>query len=106
MLKHFLVKRGDQLSFTITFSAAFNPTALQMGVKKHYTDEVFTIIKSLGHGISKLSDTKYQFIIDPEETKNLDITDYVYDVQLKIGSVVKTPLSGKLMIKETTFETE
>ena len=106
MLKHFLVKKGDQLSFTITFSAAFTPTSMELGVKKSYSDKDFLILKSLNNGITKLSDTKYQVVIPSEETENLVITDYVYDLQIKLGSIVKTPLSGKLIIKPTTFSEE
>lgn len=55
-------------------------------------------------GISKVSDTKYQIIIPSEDTAKLDIRNYVYDLRLKVNNVVKTPLSGKLMIKDSVFE--
>lgn len=104
MVKNFLLKRGDQLAFTITFTSATPATAMEFGVKKKYSDEVYTILKYLGNGITKLSDTKYQIVIPSDEMKNLSIENYVYDLRLKVNSVIKTPLSGKLMIKETVFE--
>lgn len=104
MVKNFVIKKGDQIAFTITFTSATPATAMEFGVKKKYTDETYTIIKSLGDGITKLSDNKYQIIVPSSDTNKLDIENYVYDLRLKIGSVIKTPLSGKLMIKQTVFE--
>lgn len=104
MVKNFVIKKGDQIAFTITFTSATPATAMEFGVKKKYTDETYTIIKSLGDGITKLSDSKYQIIVPSSDTDKLDIENYVYDLRLKIGSVIKTPLSGKLMIKQTVFE--
>lgn len=104
MVINFLLKRGDQLAFTITFTSATSATAMEFGVKKKYSDEVYTILKYLGNGITKLSDSKYQIVVPSEEMNKLDIENYVYDLRLKVGSVVKTPLSGKLMIKQTVFE--
>ena len=30
--------------------------------------------------------------------------NYVYDLRLKIGTEIKTPLSGKIIVKDTVFE--
>ena len=104
MVKNFLLKRGDQLNFTITFTSATPATAMEFGVKKNYTDEVYTIIKYIGNGITKLSDVKYQIVVPSTEMAQLKAENYVYDLRLKIGTVVKTPISGKLMIKQTVFK--
>lgn len=55
-------------------------------------------------GITKVSDFKYQIVIPSSEMSKLEVKSYVYDLRMKIGDAVKTPLSGKLMIKETVFE--
>ena len=104
MVKNFQLKRGDQLAFTITFTSPTPATAMEFGVKKNYSDEVYTIIKSLNNGITKLSDTKYQIMVPSSDTKRLDIFNYVYDLRIKINSEIKTPLSGKIMVKDTVFE--
>lgn len=104
MVKNFVIKKGDQLAFTITFTSATPATAMEFGVKKNYSDEIYTIIKSLDDGITKLSDNKYQVIVPSSDTNRLDIENYVFDLRLKIGGVIKTPLSGKLMVKQTVFE--
>lgn len=104
MVKNFLLKRGDQLAFTITFTSTTPVTAMEFGVKQKYSDDYYTIIKYLGNGISRQSDTKYLITIPSEDMAKLEIKNYVYDLRMKIGNIVRTPLSGKLMIKDTVFE--
>lgn len=104
MVKNFLVKKGDQLTFTITFTSSTPVTAMEFGVKQKYSDDYYTIIKYLGNGITKQSDTKYLISIPSEDMKKLQIRNYVYDLRMKVGNIVRTPLSGKLMIKDTVFE--
>ena len=104
MIKNFLTKRGDQLAFTITFTAETPVSAMEFGVKERYSDDFYKILKFLGGGITKISDYKYQIVVSSEEMTKLDVKNYVYDLRMKIGTVIKTPLSGKLMIKDTVFE--
>lgn len=104
MIKNFLIKRGDQLAFTITFTSATPVTAMEFGVKRNYDDPVYTILKYIGNGITKVNDYKYQIVIPSSDTEGLDIANYFYDLRLKVNTTVKTPLSGRLMIKETVFE--
>lgn len=104
MIKNFLIKKGDQLAFTITFTSATTASALVMGVKEKYDDTSYVISKSLGNGITKLSDYKYQVVITSSDTAALAAKNYVYDLRLTIGTANTTPLSGKLMVKQTVFE--
>ena len=103
MIKNFNVKRGDQFSFTITFTnLTANLNTMNFGVKKDY-DSPLIISKSLDNGITKLDDGKYQIIVNPSETL-LDAGMYEFDLRFTIGSVVKTPLSGTINIMETVFQ--
>lgn len=103
MIKNFNVKRGDQFSFTITFTnLTANLTTMNFGVKKDY-ESALIISKSLNNGITKLGSGKYQIILNPSETL-LDAGMYEFDLRFTIGSVVKTPLSGTINIMETVFE--
>lgn len=103
MIKNFTPKKGDQISFTITFTSDVNFDSMEMGVKKDYTDEDFVLLKTLGNGITKLDNRKYQVIITSQETNLLCFDTYVYDIRVRSGNVVKTPLSGRIMIKESVF---
>lgn len=103
MIKNFNVKRGDQFSFTITFTnLTANISTMNFGVKKSY-DSSLIISKSLNNGITKLGAGKYQIIVNPSETL-VDAGMYDFDLRFTIGSVVKTPLSGTINIMETVFE--
>lgn len=104
MVKNFLLKRGDQLAFTITYPTPTSVDAMEFGVKEKYGDSDYVIIKFIDNGITKLSPTKYQIIVPSADMQKLGIRKYVFDLRAKIGSVITTPLSGKLIIKETVFE--
>ena len=103
MIKNFNVKRGDQFSFTITFTnLTADLSTMDFGVKKEYNSSLI-ISKSLNNGITKHGAGKYQIILNPSETL-LDAGMYEFDLRFTIGSVVKTPLSGTINIMETVFE--
>lgn len=104
MLRIFIVKQGDQFSFTVTFkNLQEDLTTFTMGVKKEYNDETMLITKGLGSGITKVSTGKYRIDFTPEETNSLPPDMYVYDLRLTLGSTVFTPLYGCLLIEETVF---
>lgn len=46
----------------------------------------------------KSSDNEYIFTIEHEDTKDLDFGDYVFDIEMKDGTVVKTIVFGKFKI--------
>ena len=105
MLKHFMTKQGDQLSFTVTFkNLSTSLTSIVLGAKKSMNQESYDVYLYENHGITKLASNKYQITISPEITSELEPAWYFYDLQIKIGSsVVKTPLSGKLIIQESVL---
>ena len=104
MIKNFIVKKGDQLSFTITFTSSLPVTSVEWGIKKEYTDEVYTILKTLNNGITKLTDTTYAFVLTSNDTNALTYLQSPYDIRVNVNGVYKTPLSGKLFLKETVFK--
>lgn len=56
-----------------------------------------------GGGITRIDNRHYQIVIPSSETEILDYDMYVYDLRVRNGNVVKTPLSGKIIIRETVF---
>lgn len=103
MIRNFIKKKGDQFTFSITYPTDVNFTAVELGVKKSYTDEEYILFVSLNNGISKIDDRTYQIIIPYEEMAKLDYGMYVYDLRVKSGNIPTTPLSGKLIIQETVY---
>ena len=104
MIKTFILKKGDQLSFKMTFTQPVQIDSMEFGVKKEYTDEEFTILKSLGNGILRIDSSNYQITVSSSEMDNLEIYSYIYDIRYRSGSAVKTPLSGKIIIKDAVFD--
>lgn len=104
MIKTFILKKGDQLSFKITFMQDVQIDSMEFGVKKEYTDENFTILKTIGNGIFRIDSKNYQIVVSSDEMNTLEIFSYIYDIRYRSGSVVKTPLSGKIIIKESVFD--
>lgn len=103
MLRMFSIKRGDEFSFTVTFTNLQEDlTTFRMGVKKDY-NQTMLIEKSLGHGISKVSTGQYRIDFTPAETEALQPDLYIYDLRMTIDTMVYTPLYGYLMIEETVF---
>lgn len=99
---HIHMTRGDTLSFGIKIqgldqdleSAYFtcetnipNVTSVQM------------FQKSLGSGISKVGDGEYTVRIAPEDTENLDIDTYSYDLQIGVNDDIFTLIKGNLYIE-------
>lgn len=103
MIKNFILKKGDELSFKITFVNEVTIDSMEFGVKTDYTDEEFVILKTIGNGITKLDSKNYQVTVASSEMETLDILSYVYDIRIRSGSMIRTPLSGKVIIKETVF---
>ena len=105
MLRIFNVKRGDQFSFTITFTNLQEDfDTFVMGIKANYEDEQMLITKSLEDGITKIDTGKYRVDFTPEDTEGLEPNQYVYDLRFTLDDTVFTPLSGYLNIEETVFE--
>ena len=104
MIKSFIMKKGDQLSFKMTFMQPVQIDSMEFGVKKEYTDEDFTILKTLGNGIMKIDNLNYQVVVSSAEMNNLEIFSYIYDIRYRSGTAIKTPVSGKIIIKESVFD--
>lgn len=104
MIRIFDVKRGDQFTFTITFTnLTENLSSFTMGVKEDY-DKPLLITKSLGNGITKIGTGKYRVDFTPAETKSLVPNFYLYDLRMTLGTTVFTPLYGYINIEETVFD--
>ena len=53
----------------------------------------------------KIAAGDYQFKIDPPDTRNLPLQDYVFDIQVMYQNIIKESFVGTLAIKEeVTYE--
>lgn len=102
---NFTMVQGDTFIFGVSISGLESDlSAAYFSVKKNYTDENYTLQKSLNNGITKNSDGTYNVKIDPEDTKNVDVGKYVYDLQIGIENDIFTILRGVLKIEYSVTE--
>ena len=95
--------RGDTFRFTIEIEGLVqNLTSAYFSCKKNKDDDEYIFQKSLGDGIAKVKDNEnskdYEIVVAPEDTEDVDFGNYIYDLQLAVGSDVLTPLLGTLTI--------
>lgn len=98
--------RGDTFSFrfsiTGTESMALEPDEAYFSVKRTSSDS-YVLQKSLNNGITLFDEitnedstiTKiYKVRVAPEDTQNLPLEKYLYDLELTFGNDRYTPLKG------------
>lgn len=107
MKKNLSMIRGDTLAFTIEIEGLEDDLdSCYFSCKKTINDDEYTFQKSLEDGITKVETGKYKVRIAPEDTHNLEVGNYIYDLQIGIGSDIHTVMIGSLDIeKEITEET-
>jgi hypothetical protein len=98
--------RGDTLIFTFTIeNLEEDLTSCYFSCKKTIDDEYYTFQKSLEDGIEKIDTGKYKVRIAPADTREEDVGEYLYDLQIGIGEDIFTIMTGPLRInKEITEE--
>lgn len=74
--------------------------AAYFSCKKNQTDNNYEFQKTLGSGITKVETGKYRVRVAPEDTDNLDVGTYYYDLEIHINDDVYTPLKGKLKLEQ------
>lgn len=102
--------RGDTRVITITISSDDDElsnelTEIYFTVKKNYFTKNALLQKRLTtNEIIQNEDGLYQFEISPEDTDNLGIGNYVFDIELVYDESIKSTTLGVLMLTpEVTF---
>jgi len=107
MLKNNLnleMTKGDTLSFGVEiYNLGQNLDAAYFTCKTNYDDEMTVFQKSLGDGITLDNSDEsgnyfYKVRIAPEDTENVEVGKYYYDLQIEANSDVFTILKGVLTI--------
>lgn len=97
--------RGDTFGFDILIEGLSSDLdEAYFSVRTDINDPaVYTFQKSLGDGIEKVdiseaNNRQYHIEVAPEDTDNVELGDYYYDLQLTAGTEVFTPLKGTFKI--------
>lgn len=91
--------RGNTLSFGLQFEGL--DQALDgafLTCRKNFTDEGIAFEKTLGNGITLAESDNYIVRVAPEDTKNLEVGDYYYDLDIQVNDDVFTILRGVLSL--------
>lgn len=104
------LNRGDtkQLKFNVLDKSKkqiTDFTEIYFTLKKNHVTSNVLIQKKLSNGGIKLGeDNYYHFVLNSEDTANLDYDTYVFDIELIIGNTYKKTYLGTLSLdKEVTF---
>ena len=90
--------RGDTLSFAFEISGVDNIDTAFFSVKVNPNDNVYVFQKSLDNGISLVETGKYRVRVCPEDTEDIEVGCYHYDLEISVNGDVFTLLRGKLKV--------
>lgn len=99
--KNLTITRGDTLQFAVEISGldGAEVSAMKFTCKENINDSTFLFQKTLDSGITKIDDTHYKVRVRPDETKNLEIGNYYYDLEMTANDDVYTLLKGRLKVE-------
>lgn len=104
--------RGDTFSFVFDVSNLTQndlTCAYMTGKEKDLPEGEALFSKKLNDGITKISTGKYRVFLSREDSIDLDVDgQYMYDVEIKFDSTIKTIMSGCFKVTQdyTTPEDE
>ena len=97
--------KGDTYALAIKFKSLSEDLRTAFFTVKENPDDEPLIQKTLGAGIAKIDDRAYKnektykLQIQAEDTANLEAhVQYLYDLQVAVGNVVKTVISGVFVV--------
>ena len=98
--------RGDTLSFAIKLSGLDQDlSSAKFSCKNSLKDSEYVFQKSLSDGITKVEQGIYRVRVAPEDTENLAIKSYIYDLEIGVNGDKFTIMRGSLtLIEDVTRE--
>lgn len=107
MKKNLNMIRGDTLAFMFEVEGLTESlNSCYFSCKKNLSDNEYIFQKKLDEGITPVEGNKYKVRIAPNDTHDIEVGNYLYDLQIGIGEDIYTIMSGQLNIeKEITGET-
>lgn len=92
--------RGDTYAFDLTLNLDESVTVegIAFSCKKKETDTEYIFTKTLDDGITLTEGSTYRVRVAPEDTEGVKAGTYYYDLELKLGDDVYTPLKGTMKI--------
>lgn len=92
--------RGDTLAFSFEVEGINTLDTAYFSCKANADDENYVFQKSLTDGISLVETGKYRVRVAPEDTSNIEVGSYYYDLEIGANSDIFTILKGVLKVEQ------
>lgn len=92
--------RGDTLAFSFEIEGIDSLDTAYFSCKANADDDTYVFQKSLSDGISVVTAGKYRVRVAPEDTSNIEIGSYYYDLEIGVNSDIYTILKGVLKVEQ------
>lgn len=99
-----LMTRGDTLSFSFEIEGIDSLDEAYFTCKLNHDDEEYIFQKSLTDGISVVEAGKYRVRVAPEDTEEVELGSYYYDLKIEKNNDAFTILKGVLNIEYNVTE--
>ena len=90
--------KGDSLVFGMEFSGLDTLDSASFTCRTDW-EETVVFQKTIGSGITKVSDGVYRVRVAPADTEDVDGGEYVYDLKIEANNDVYTIMRGLLIIE-------
>ena len=92
--------RGDTLAFSFEVEGVSSLDTAYFSCKLNADDSDYVFQKSLEDGISPVDGGKYRVRVAPEDTADIEIGNYFYDLEIGANSDIYTILKGILKVEQ------
>ena len=99
-----LMTRGDTLSFSFEVEGIESLDDAYFTCKLNHDDDTYIFQKDLTDGISVVEAGKYRVRVAPEDTEEIELGEYYYDLKIKKNSDAFTILKGVLKVDYNVTE--
>lgn len=97
--RYVVMTRGDTMTFGMEIEGLDQDLDTAFFTCKRNHEELPVFVKSLGDGITKQDTGRYVVRIAPEDTEQLDVGKYYYDLEISANGDVFTILKGILELE-------
>lgn len=92
--------RGNTLSFAFEVEGIDSLDTAYFSCKINSDDQNYVFQKSINNGISLVEDGKYRVRVAPQDTENIEVGYYYYDLEIGANGDIFTILRGRLKIDQ------
>lgn len=92
--------RGNTLSFAFEVEGIDSLDTAYFSCKINSDDTNYIFQKSINNGISLVENGKYRVRVAPNDTKNIEVGYYYYDLEIGVNGDIYTILRGRLKVDQ------